>query len=148
MRLSARLIVLALLSTSLFAGGFTPKTEDEKGIAAAIDLYFQGHATGDGNFMRRAFVPEANLFFVREGKLATWTSEEFAGRMPGKAAADEAQRKRWIELIHASGDAGMAVVKLHYPQVTFTDYMSLLRIDGTWRIVNKTFHADRRPPAK
>ncbi|MCA1574548.1 MAG: nuclear transport factor 2 family protein [Acidobacteria bacterium] len=31
---------------------------------------------------------------------------------------------------------------LDYPQVKFTDYMSLLKIDGQWWIVNKTFHSE------
>jgi hypothetical protein len=33
---------------------------------------------------------------------------------------------------------------LDYPQVKFTDYMSLLKIDGEWRIVNKTFYAEQK----
>ena len=31
-----------------------------------------------------------------------------------------------------------------YPGVTLTDYMSLIKVDGEWRIVNKIFHANRQ----
>ena len=35
-------------------------------------------------------------------------------------------------------------LKLDYPKVVFTDYMSMLKVDGRWVIVNKTFHAKPR----
>jgi hypothetical protein len=33
---------------------------------------------------------------------------------------------------------------LDYPKVVFTDYMSMLKVDGRWVIVNKTFYAKQR----
>jgi len=33
---------------------------------------------------------------------------------------------------------------LDYPAVKFTDYMTLLKIDGEWKIINKTFYADAK----
>jgi hypothetical protein len=117
---------------------------DEAGVRAAIEHYLRGHATGSGEHHRRAFHPEAKLFFTREGRLAQMTSEEYISRSPGRPAADEAQRRRRVESVDVTGDAAVAKVVLEYPQVTFTDYMSLLKIDGEWKIVNKTFHAARR----
>ena len=40
-----------------------------------------------------------------------------------------------------------ATVLLEYPEVTFTDYMNLLCIDGVWKISNKTFSAALPPAA-
>ena len=117
-----------------------PDTE-EAGVRACLDLYFRGHATGDGEHFRRAFHPDAKLFFIREGKVTQWTLEEYAGRASGKPAPDEAQRKRRIESIDITGNAAIAKIVLDYPNVTFTDYMSLLKIGDEWKIVNKTFHA-------
>jgi metallo-beta-lactamase class B len=37
---------------------------------------------------------------------------------------------------------------LDYPQVQFTDHMSLLKIDGRWKIVSKVFSGDRRDSAE
>jgi hypothetical protein len=44
--------------------------------------------------------------------------------------------------VDITGNAAMAKIVLDYPQVKFTDYMSLLKIDGEWKIINKTFHAE------
>ena len=40
--------------------------------------------------------------------------------------------------------AAMAKIELDYPQTFFTDYFNLLKVDGKWMIVNKTFHARRK----
>lgn len=115
---------------------------EEAGVRRAVELYFQGHATGNGDFFRKAFHPEAKVFSVRDGKLAQLTSEEFAARASGKPAPDEALRKRTVESVDISGNAAFAKVVLDYPAVRFVDYMSLLKVEGEWRIVNKSFHAE------
>ena len=119
--------------------------KDEAGVRKAIEYYLQGHATGNGENHRKAFHPEAKLFWIREGKFAQRTSEEYIAGSPGKPAADEAQRKRSIDMIDITGNAAVAKVVLDYPQARFTDYMSLLKIDGEWKIVNKTFVVEPKP---
>ncbi|HAT31395.1 MAG TPA: 3-hydroxyisobutyrate dehydrogenase [Janthinobacterium sp.] len=106
-----------------------------------IENYLNGHVTGRAAYMRAAFHPDARIMSFREGKLFALTVEEFAARFQGQAAADEAQRRRRIECFEIRGNAGSAKVVLEYPEVTFTDYMTLLEIDGQWKITNKTFSA-------
>lgn len=117
---------------------------EEAAVRAAIDHYFRGHATGQGEHFRKVFHPDSKLYAVRGGKFWTLTSEEYAARAPGKPAPDEAQRKRRIESVDVAGNAAVAKVVLDYPAVRFTDYMSMLKIDGEWKIVNKTFSEERR----
>ena len=135
----------ALLVLLFGAGAQASAQESEEAaVRAAIEHYFQGHATGQGEHFRKVFHPDAKLFFIRDGKLTQWTSEEYISRAPGKPAADEAQRKRRIDSIDITGDSAFVKLTLDYPSVVFTDYMSMLKIDGRWMIVNKTFHARRR----
>ncbi|HYE58254.1 MAG TPA: nuclear transport factor 2 family protein [Rhodothermales bacterium] len=115
--------------------------DDIAGVRAALDAYLRGHATGDGAHMREAFHPSAQLFFNRNGTFSTRTSTEYIAGFSGQPAADEAQRRRRIVMIDITGDAAIAKIELDYPTTKFVDYMSLLRVDGTWRIVNKTFNA-------
>jgi hypothetical protein len=136
--LSLVLTTLPLLAQAPSAGA------EDAAVRAAIEHYFRGHATGDGANHRRVFHPESKLFFMRDGKFASRTSEEYIAGSRGTPPADEAQRKRTIEWIDVTGDAAVAKLRLDYPEVTFTDYMSLLKIDGEWKIVNKTFYADRK----
>lgn len=143
-----KFILVCALMTGVAAAVVLPafaQNSEEAGVRACIELYFRGHATGDGEHFRRAFHTDAKLFFIRDGKVTQWTLEEYAGRASGKPAPDEAQRKRRIESIDITGNAATAKIVLDYPNVTFTDYMSLLKISDEWKIVNKTFYANPKP---
>lgn len=137
---SARFPLAALL---VFLAGVTPglaqQTDEEAAVRAAVEHYLIAHATGDGAHHEMVFHPEAKLFWVRDGALNTRTSAEYIAGSPGKPADDEEQRRREIRMVDVTGDAAVAKVVLDYPNALFTDYMSLLKIDGEWRIVNKTF---------
>lgn len=118
---------------------------DEKEKAAArvpLENYLKGHATGDPEYMKKAFYTEGKLIFMREGKYTTRTFEDYIAGMSGKPPADEADRKRWIESVDITGNSGVGKIILDYPTVRFTDYMTLLKIDGVWKIVNKSFYAE------
>jgi hypothetical protein len=138
---SARIALLAALV--FLAGattGFAQQTADEEAaVRAAVQHYLIAHATGDGSHHEMVFHPEAKLFWIRDGALSTRTSAEYIAGSPGKPADDEDQRRREITMVDVTGDAAVAKVVLDYPNALFTDYMSLLKIDGEWRIVNKTF---------
>ena len=137
---------------SLFYGYGVWADEKEKDAARVpLENYLKGHATGNPEFMRKAFHTEGKLIFIREGKYSTRTFEEYInGMKDGKPAADEAQRKRWIESVEVSGNAGVGKIILDYPSGKFVDYMTLLKIDGEWKIVNKSFHFEPKaqPAAK
>jgi hypothetical protein len=120
---------------------------ERQAVAATVQLYFQGHATGNGDFFRKAFHADAKLFWVKDGALAQRTSAEFAGGASGKPADDEARRVRKIAMIDIAGDAAIAKVELVYPDATLIDYLSLLKLDGKWVVVNKIFHRGAPRPA-
>ena len=124
-----------------FAGTFAQSTE-EAAVRIPLENYIKGHATGDGEYMRKAFHTEGNLIFVRDGKYSTRSFAEYISGFTGKPAADEKDRNRSIESVDVSGNAAVAKVILDYPNVRFVDYFTLLKINGEWKIVNKSFYAD------
>ena len=137
------LILLAIIAAVIAIGyRATAQSAEEAAVRAALEHYFRGHATGQGEHFRKVFHTDSKLYAIREGKFWTITSEQYISRASGTAPADEAKRKRTIESVDITGNAAIAKVVLDYPQVKFTDYMSLLKVDGTWMIVNKTFHAE------
>ena len=140
--LAAVVGVVPLLETK------NPNAASEAEAAARVPLesYINAHATGNPEFIRNAFFPGAKIMAFRDGKLLNLTVDEFASRFSGKPAADESQRKRRIDSLDITGNAGVARIVLDYPDTTLTDYMSLLKVDGEWKIVNKVFTAE--PKAK
>ncbi len=112
-------------------------------VKIPLENYLKGHETGNPEFMKKAFYTEGKLMFIRDGKYTTRTFEEYiAGMKDAKPAADEAQRKRYIENIDVSGNAAIGKIILDYPTAKFVDYMTLLKIDGEWKIVNKSFNVE------
>src|SRR6266481_1771268 len=133
------LFSVLLLAILLVAG--TAAVQDSP--RDAIELYFQAHASGNGDFIRQAFTPDAKITFVENSRLRQWTREEFAARFRGPAN-DEYRRVRRVEHLDITSTAASAVLTLDYPQVLFTDHLSLLRIENQWKVVNKVFSADHR----
>ena len=72
------------------------------------------------------------------------SAEEFAAIFKGTPAPDEAKRKRSFEILDVAGNAAIAKVSLDCPAVKYTDYMTLLKVDGEWKIINKSFHAEMK----
>jgi hypothetical protein len=134
-------VLISVVFLSAWRDETRAQSAEEAAARVPLENYLKGHATGDSDYMRKAFHPEAKVFSFRDGKLNQLTSAEFAALFTGKPAADEAQRRRWIESVKITGAAGAAVIVLDYPTVKFTDYMSLLKIDGEWKIINKAFDA-------
>jgi hypothetical protein len=145
------IIISGCCAFALYFGANVGADEKEKEAAKVpLENYLKGHATGNPEFMRKAFHTEGKLIFIRDGKYTTRTFEEYiAGMKDGKPAADEAKRKRWIESVEVAGNAAVGKIILDYPTVKFIDYMTMLKIDGEWKIVNKSFYAEpKAPPAK
>jgi hypothetical protein len=145
-RRSSRRVLYAAIAAAVAASGawMSAPTPDEVAVRATLEHYIQGHATGDGAHMRVAFDPAARLFWSSADTLATRTSEEYIARMPGKPAADEATgvRKRSIELVDVTGNAAVGKIVLDYPDAHIVDYMSLLKTNGEWKIINKIFNVE------
>jgi len=138
---------VALCSLMLATGAISaqePAAAEEALARKPLESYVQGHATGDPAHIRAAFLPTARIDGLRDGKLVSRTTEEFASGFSGKPADDEAQRKRRIDRIELHGNAGMAQVTLDYPTITFTDYFVLLKVDGEWKIASKVYDAARK----
>lgn len=118
---------------------------EEAAVREALQHYINGHATGSADEFRAGMHSQGTVYSVRDGQLAMVSMTDFFARAgTGKPADDEASRRRRIDFVDISGTAAVARLTLEYPQITFTDYMELLKVDGKWQIVAKSFHAVRK----
>lgn len=135
---------VALLAAALgpdadVAGLMVPAGADPAALAPLRD-YAAGHATGDPSYHRRAFLPTAHVEGLRDGAFTSWTLEEYCALFTGSPAPDEAGRRRRVDHVSTTGSTGTATMTLHHGPDVFTDSFALLRVDGAWRIANKTYH--------
>ena len=140
-----KLLFLFALIVSAFTFVAPAQVADKDAVRVPLENYIKAHATGDPEFALKAFHSEGNMIWIREGKYSSETFDSFIKRaFTGKPAADEEKRKngRKIEAVDVSGNAAVARIVLDYPSVKFVDYMTLLKINGEWKIVNKSFYAE------
>ena len=135
----------ALITVGLFAFIAFAQNSEMDAVRVPLENYIKAHATGDAEFARKAFHTEGNMIWIREGNYSSETFDAFIKRaFTGKPAADEDKRKngRKIETVDVTGNAAVARIVLDYPSVKFVDYMTLLKINGEWKIINKSFYAE------
>lgn len=116
---------------------------NEADIAAVTDVvraYYEGMMAGDVGLLARAFHPRACIVGNELGQLYWAKLDEFTADC--KKAVEQAGRHEWrIETLSFEGDTALVKLGGQYAGTWYTDDLSMIRIDGAWRIVHKTFHA-------
>jgi hypothetical protein len=119
----------------------TQVIDDYDAIAAVVQLYFDGMADGDRAKLEQAFHADARMFGAVGGNRVDIGMEAFF-KMSVKSPMDKAgvYRARIVS-VDQIGDVAVATVAEDgcWGQVSFVDYLSLARIGGVWKIVNKVF---------
>ena len=119
-----------------------PSNPDEEAIRKVVGYYFEGGTAGDSTIVAKAFHQSAMMFFVRDTQFVQMPifSESLARvAAPRPAGAGPDQTRKEIVSIDMAGSAAVAKLKLTTRNAVLTDYMSLLKINGEWKIVNKIF---------
>ena len=114
-------------------------TDDREMIEKTVQFYIDGAKSGKGDDMKPAFHADAtsfgyigvDLFSGPIQKLFDWNDEN--------GPATDLETK--IASIDIAGT--VATVRLESDNWTghkFTDFFTLLKVEGTWKIMNKVFH--------
>jgi hypothetical protein len=121
---------------------------DYDAIRDVVQLCLDGEATGDGDKLREAFHEDARMFGSLAGERYDIPISELID-LCVSAPADTGQYQSRVLSIHQTDDAALAICveEGYWGTVSFVDYYSMARINGRWKIVNKTFaHTGGEPP--
>jgi hypothetical protein len=116
-------------------------------ITATLMDYIEGTANGEPDRLKRAFHPDFKLYTVTESdSLRIRSGEKYISDIkPG----EKANRIGRIISIDYEKDAAMAKAEIIVPGWRiFTDYFLLLRYEGSWRIVQKSYTWRNYPKAE
>ena len=124
-------------------------SQDERAaIEQTLQTYFDGLYEGDADKLASIFHEAAALTFEQDGRitvlpLAQWLKA--VRERPAPRARDLA-RDDAVLLIDQSGPTtAFAKVRCQIPPRYFTDYLSLLKIDDRWLVVQKVFATVVKP---
>ncbi|HEX6060240.1 MAG TPA: nuclear transport factor 2 family protein [Gemmatimonadaceae bacterium] len=128
----------ALVAVLVAATAAPRESADEAAIRQTVQLYFDG-----GEKLNQAFHADARMLYAKEGHLkvvpiADFIAKSIAWSAKPKDAAYVEPVKR-VASIDVAGNAAIAKLEITKPGWVTTDYMSLLKVDGQWVIVNKIF---------
>lgn len=146
MRLTPFLATSAAALVLAGAADLSARWADEAAIRQTVQYYFDGGKNRDSVALRKAFHPEARMLFAKDGKLVVVPIGEYIARVaenklkPGEVDST----KRRVTTVDVAGDAALAKLELERPNALITDYMSLLKVDGRWQIVNKIYTRETR----
>lgn len=100
--------------------------------------YIDGTANGEPDKLREAFHPDFNLYSVtKEDSLRIWKGQDY---IEGIEEGKKANRIGRIISIDFEKDAAIAKAEILIPDWRiFTDYFLLVKYQGSWKIVHKSY---------
>lgn len=143
LRRSSLVALLAILAAGVAIGSAPQNASEEPAVRHIVETYLHGLKFNDVASFQEAFVPDAKLLFVRKnGELGQLTQEQWYKGFAANAGKEEKGELR-IASVDITGNAAAVKVVEVYEDSTYTDYISLLKLPGGWRIVNKVFTYER-----
>ena len=116
---------------------------DLNDIEQALQTYFDGMYEGDTVKLGSVFHEVAHLFGVADGKLTDWSREYWFDLVRNRKSPQLQDLKRhdWVvQIDRASPTVAFAKVHCQIPPRYFTDYLTLLKVDGRWQVIAKAYH--------
>ncbi|MCH2225710.1 MAG: nuclear transport factor 2 family protein [Crocinitomicaceae bacterium] len=107
-------------------------------ITETLMKYIDGTANGELNKLKEAFHPDFNLYSVtKEDSLRVWSGKEY---IEGIEEGQKTNRIGKIISIDYEKDAAIAKAEILIPNWRiFTDYFLLVKYEGSWKIVHKSY---------
>lgn len=106
-----------------------------------LQHYFDGLFDGDVARLKEAFHPRATLFGEVKGRPYLKSLDEYLEVVAGRASPRQIGETARMRVLSVEREQAIAHVTAHCPMLgyNYIDHLSLLREDGRWRIVAKTF---------
>ena len=108
-------------------------------IESVLDQYINGGKTGRGEDMRDAFHKDATIFgYVGDDLFAGPIELLFSWNDESGPSADLLYEIEDVDLEGTVATARLGIT--HWHGHRFTDFFTLLKLDGEWKIISKVFH--------
>ena len=119
----------------------TETAAERAAIEQVVQLYIDGVSKGDGEKLREAFHESAWMYGSLAGTRYDEPIGELIALVKGQPLDSDGSYDARIVSVAQVEDAATAVVEEDgcWGGISFTNFFALVKIDGRWQIVNKTF---------
>lgn len=132
------LMTLLILAVSINVNAQNKKGQSEIAlITNTLMDYIEGTGNGEPERLKRAFHPDFNLYTIAGDTLWVRSGEKYISNVKEGKKTSRVGR---IISIDYENDAAMAKAEIVIPNWRiFTDYFLLLKYEGSWKIVHKSY---------
>ena len=116
------------------------RTDEADDVIAVAGNYYTAMVDADEVELRQVFHPQASVIGHFDGALEFTNLDEFIASTSDAKTGDKPFEYRVDGLVLA-GDTAVITVGGYCYSTWFTDHLSMIKIDGIWRIVAKTYYA-------
>ena len=117
----------------------TTNTSDNEMIEKTVQFYIDGAKSGKGDDMKPAFHRDATIFGYAGDELFAGPIQRLFDWNDDNGPATELEAR--IANIDIEGTIATVRLELdNWIGHKYTDLFTLLKVDGTWKIMNKVFH--------
>ena len=115
-------------------------TSDYDAVVATAQAYVDGLHAGDPDAVMTAFHDDAVMFGFTNGELLGGTARNLHGFVADNGAAPDIKTR--IDVLAITPTTAVVRVDMEKDAIgaDYTDFHTLLKQDGTWKIVAKTYH--------
>ena len=136
MKLFKFIVIILILTGSLNSFAQSSKSEIELITTTLMD-YIEGTANGEPERLRKAFHSDFNLYTIEKDSLRIRSGEKYISNVK---KGEKTNRIGRIISIDYEKDAAIAKAEIVIPNWRiFTDYFLLLKFEGSWKIVHKSY---------
>lgn len=118
---------------------------DINGILETVELYEIGHALRDIGMLENAFHSQASVVGYGRNGLMFAVRNEYLDGMKGKPGLDPNAPRPELKIrsFNIIGETANVTVESVIGGAQYVSHLSMIRIDGSWKIVNGLFHENR-----
>ncbi|WP_250432613.1 nuclear transport factor 2 family protein [Hanstruepera flava] len=131
------LSILFVFSINLISAQSQSGTTDIQEISETLMLYIDGTQNGKPEKLKKAFHPDFNLYTVtEEDSLRIRSGAKYVSNVKEGKISNRIGR---IISIDYENDVAIAKVEILVANRIYTDYFLLLKYEGSWKIVHKSY---------
>jgi hypothetical protein len=122
-------------------------SDDRAAIEAVVQTYLDGLYEGDVEKLAAAFHPTSSLTYEENGALTPLPRDQWLEAVrnrPSPQSRGLPRHDRILQIDQASPTAAFVKLNCAIPPRFFTDYLSLLKVEGRWQVAQKVFATERR----
>lgn len=119
----------------------TDKMNDTEAILAVIDTYIEGLRTGRVDLLKKCFHKDATMYgYSIENKITEGSVEHLYDLITKHGALPKVTSKNSV--LHQTSNTASVLAELKTTALheNSTDYLSLMKINGEWKIISKVYH--------